>query len=169
VVDLALVAFPVSGRDFRKIPLFEEDFVIVLPAGHRLAGRASIRIKELADEPFILYRQGTNARKTIDRLLHKARFGPRVVMELNDTEAIKEMVANGFGVSLVPASAFLTRTPSKQVTSVAIKGGGAKRAVGLIYLRSRTLSPATKALMQRFQSHYAKRASVGARDRKVAR
>lgn len=165
VVDLALVSFPITGRDFRKIPLFDEDFVIVLPSGHPLASKSSVRIKELADEPFILYRQGTNARKTIDRLFHKERFGPRVVMELNPTEAIKEMVANGFGVSLVPASAFLTKAPSRGVATLAIKGGGAKRSVGLIYLRTRPMSPSAKALLQLFQSHYAKnRPERGARD-----
>lgn len=163
VVDLALVAFPVSGRDFRKIALFDEAFVVILPTAHPLAGKSTIRIKELAGEPFILYRQGTNARRTIDRLFHKERFGPRIVMELNHTEAIKEMVANGFGVSLVPTSAFLTRTPTRDVAMLAIKGGGLKRSIGLIYLRSRAMSPSAKALLQLFQSHYSKGRSNRAR------
>src|SRR5215472_2867385 len=56
-LDLALVVLPLSSPEFKKLVLFEESFVAVLPAHHRLAVGRKLNIADLANERFILHRR----------------------------------------------------------------------------------------------------------------
>ena len=58
--------------------------------------------EELADAPFLLYPQRSNMRLSIDAFFHQLGITPRVIMEADDTEAIKRLVESGFGYSILP-------------------------------------------------------------------
>jgi DNA-binding transcriptional LysR family regulator len=61
-----------------------------------------LRPEELADAPFLFYPKGSNMRLSIDRFFHEIGITPRVIMEADDTEAIKRLVESGFGYSILP-------------------------------------------------------------------
>ncbi|MGZ4730654.1 MAG: LysR family transcriptional regulator substrate-binding protein [Terriglobales bacterium] len=68
-------------------------------------------MSELARVPFLLYPVGTVLRVLIDRFFTDIGVNPHVVMEAEDTEAIKRLVESGFGYSILPEHALRRRTP----------------------------------------------------------
>jgi len=102
--DLGLITLPVNERKLKIMPLFEEELLLLRPATVRVRGShaGSISPSELGDVPFVLYPKRSNMRSIIDRFFADIGLVPRVVMEADDTEAIKALVEAGFGYSILP-------------------------------------------------------------------
>lgn len=112
-LDLGFIRRPVSersGLQYRAV--IEEPLLIALPRRHPVAQRAarskrpSIRLAELAGEPFILVRRpgAPGMYGDLLRACHKAGFAPNVVAEVSQMLTNITLVAAGVGVSAVPAS-----------------------------------------------------------------
>jgi DNA-binding transcriptional LysR family regulator len=110
--DLALISLPVSEANLKLIPLFDEELLIVRPSANKVGSGhvSSMRASELADAPFLLYPKRSNVRLVIDRYFEEIGVTPRVVMEADDTEAIKRLVESGFGYSILPEHALRGRS-----------------------------------------------------------
>jgi DNA-binding transcriptional LysR family regulator len=110
--DLALISLPVSEANLKLIPLFDEELLIVRPSTSKIGSGhvGTLRASELDGVPFLLYPQRSNVRLVIDRYLKELGVSPRVVMEADDTEAIKRLVESGFGHSILPEHALRGRS-----------------------------------------------------------
>jgi DNA-binding transcriptional LysR family regulator len=146
--DLGLISLPIAEEGLRNIkvtPLFEEELLIVCPAGPFPHGGqiSSMRASELAGVPFLLYPQGTVLRNLIDRFFDRIGISPDVVMEADDTEAMTRLVESGFGYSIIPEHALRQRTRSIKTYRVEkhpIRRGLALAMVQTEYPRKLTLS-----------------------------
>lgn len=156
-LDLALVVLPISSPEFKKLVLFEEPFVAVLAVDHRLAVGRKLNIADLANERFILHRRDQNTRKLIDRFFFMNKITARVAIELSETEAIKEMVSRGLGVSILPASAFPQQKSMGKLKTFAIADPELKRTLALVHLRDKALRPPVQAMIDLLQQHFSKR------------
>ena len=102
--DLGLISMPVPEDKLTILPLFEEELLGLRPAHARVGGAKTARLQpeELSDAPFLLYPKRSNMRLSIDTFFHQLGITPRVIMEADDTEAIKRLVESGFGYSILP-------------------------------------------------------------------
>src|SRR5580765_6151457 len=109
--DLGLISLPVPEENLKIIPLFDEELMIVRPSSNKVRGHqtGSVRVAELTRVPFLLYPRGTVLRVLIDGFFKDIGVSPRVVMEAEDTEAIKRLVESGFGYSILPEHALRRR------------------------------------------------------------
>ncbi len=105
--DLGLISLPVSNDALRILPLYEEELLVLRPSHARVRGSriGTVGVDELASASFVLYPKRSNMRSIIDQFFHSAGIAPRVMMEADDTEAIKSLVASGFAYSILPAFA----------------------------------------------------------------
>src|SRR5581483_10532716 len=90
------------------VHLLEDPYFLVLPAGHRLASKARLRLKDLASEPWI---NGTGACACALEVLGAcaaAGFQPHVAFESDDFGTVQGLVAAGVGVALIPDLGFAT-------------------------------------------------------------
>ena len=110
--DLGLISLPVPEENLKIIPLFDEELMIVRPSSSKVRGHqtGSVRVAELTRVPFLLYPRGTVLRVLIDHFFKDIGVNPKVVMEAEDTEAIKRLVESGFGYSILPEHALRRRT-----------------------------------------------------------
>jgi DNA-binding transcriptional LysR family regulator len=110
--DLGLISLPVPEENLKIIPLFDEELMIVRPSSSKVRGHhtGSVRVAELTRVPFLLYPRGTVLRVLIDHFFKDIGVSPKVVMEAEDTEAIKRLVESGFGYSILPEHALRRRT-----------------------------------------------------------
>lgn len=104
-IDVGLLRLPISEPTLATRVISCNPLVAALPAGHRLTARERIRLAELADEPFILYRrvEGPTVQDTIIGYCMAAGFSPRIVQEAIDVQTIVSLVAADLGVSLLIA------------------------------------------------------------------
>jgi len=103
-VDLALITLPFNTANLVVFPLFEEELLIVqrsekLSTGFRVG---NINPALLNDAPFLLYPKRSNMRSIIDAFFAEIGQNPRVIMEADDTGAIRRIVESGFGYSILP-------------------------------------------------------------------
>lgn len=103
-VDLALVGPPPVEQDLAWAPLAAQDVVLVLPVGHRLAGRARVRLTELAAETFVGLEHGFGVRQLTDEACRAAGFTPRMAFEGQESDTVRGLVAAELGVALLPAA-----------------------------------------------------------------
>lgn len=102
--DLGLISMPVPEDKLTILPLFEEELLGLRPAHAPGSGAKIVRLQpeELSDAQFLLYPRRSNMRLSIDTFFHQIGITPRVIMEADDTEAIKRLVESGFGYSILP-------------------------------------------------------------------
>jgi DNA-binding transcriptional LysR family regulator len=110
--DLALISLPVSEDNLKLTPLFDEELLIVRPSAKKVGSGhvGSLRASELNNVPFLLYPRRSNVRLVIDRFFKDIGVTPNVVMEADDTEAVKRLVESGFGYSILPEHALRGRS-----------------------------------------------------------
>ncbi|WP_092137805.1 LysR family transcriptional regulator [Cupriavidus sp. YR651] len=104
-LDAGLVRFPIlSSGPYTLTPLESDTFVAAVPAESRFAGRDSIALRALADEPFIMHPSADvpNLQAVAMLLCQQAGFVPRVTQEAVQVQTIVSLVESGLGVALVP-------------------------------------------------------------------
>ncbi len=102
--DLGLISLPYPEDRLRIFPLFDEELLGLRPRHGRAGARTTptLEPETLTNVPFILYPKRSNMRSIIDRFFKEAGVNLRVIMEADDTEAIKRLVEVGFGYSILP-------------------------------------------------------------------
>lgn len=122
--------------------LYVEKLCLAVPRGHRLAGRARIRLAEAVDEPFVALGEGFGLRQLTDQLWADDGVRPTIVFEAMEIPAMEGLVAAGFGVAVVPFPR--TDRGEPMVAYVPLSDAGAKREVGLAWAKGRTLPAAAE-------------------------
>jgi DNA-binding transcriptional LysR family regulator len=114
---------------FASEPLYDDELVIIVGAGHRLASRGTVQMEDLRDEPFVVFRRGSSVTSRLLVEARKAAFEPRVVFESVDSLTIRSLVAEGLGVALFPRMlgnmpgpnvSLLSLTPERIIRNVAL-------------------------------------------------
>ena len=151
-VDFGIVAFPLRRASLTVIPWHEERLVLACAPTHRLARRRTVRIAELAGEPFVAFERDIPTRKTIDRVLrtHGVKVDP--VMEFDNVETIKRSVEVGTGLAILPASTVTTEARSGRLAIADFAEGPFTREIGIIHRRGRVLSAAAQAFVRLLRS-----------------
>ncbi|MEV0400336.1 LysR family transcriptional regulator substrate-binding protein [Actinoallomurus sp. NPDC050550] len=105
-LDMILVhRFP-AGCTFDIHTLGEETYVAVLPKGHPfLSDGTALRLKDLASEGWIRFRHASLLDDYLARLLANAGLSPHTVARASQISTAVRLVAQGLGVTVVPASA----------------------------------------------------------------
>ena len=104
-LDMVLVHRIPAGCAFDSHPLGEEAYVAVLPKEHPLLSSGALRLEDLASEGWIRFRSTSLLDDYIARLLATAGLSPHTVARASQISTAVRLVAQGLGVTVVPASA----------------------------------------------------------------
>ena len=94
----------VTPQGVQTQELSQERLVAVLAEGHRLAGQHRLRLKDLADEPFVDFPEGSSGREQSDLAFDRAKLRREVSLEVNTADLLTGLVRQGLGVALVAPS-----------------------------------------------------------------
>lgn len=144
-VDIAVLSLPLRHREFGVAPLLTERLYAALPPDHPRAGAASISLRELREERFVLLRESHCFRDIALAACHRARMDPRVAFESGQFSSLLGMVAAGVGVSLVPEMAIDRSFPCSYVR---ISDPKAVRTIAAARLRGRSFSRVQDGFLQ---------------------
>jgi DNA-binding transcriptional LysR family regulator len=106
-LDLALIgAAGTTGMPgIGTAVLVDEELVAAVAPGHPLAGRETVTVQALRDEPLVSLPRGTGVRAALDAACAAAGFEPRIVLEASALPMVVTMAAQGLGLAVVPESA----------------------------------------------------------------
>ncbi|MHB1403187.1 MAG: LysR substrate-binding domain-containing protein [Thiobacillus sp.] len=135
-LDAGLLALPVNDDSLRVEPLFYEPFLAALPAGHPLAKRDALKVSDIINEKLLLLDEGHCLR---DQALDVCGSGSRGREEVRATslETLRQMVAMGLGLTLLPALAVDAgpRVSKKAVEIRPFKSPPPGRTIALVWRR----------------------------------
>ena len=135
-LDAAIVALPIAPRGVTTVFLYEEPFQVVVPSEHKWANRKSVRPDELAGEHAILLNVGHCFRdQVLDACPELNRQGVPTA-RTNSLETVRNMVASGLGVSVLPRDALTPKYHSRLVVPVPFAKPVPSRRVVLAYRKS---------------------------------
>jgi LysR family transcriptional activator of glutamate synthase operon len=140
-VDVAITA-PTPPERFGWLPVGEQALVLVVPSGHRVAQSSGIDLALLRDEAFLALDHRFDARQRADALCAAAGFAPRVVLQADNFLTVRNFVAAGLGVAILPADTSVT----PRTVSIPLSGPDAVRTFGLVWNPARN-TPASRALV----------------------
>ena len=115
-IDAAILALPFEEPGFIIQPLYDEQFVVTVPRDHAWAQRKSVRGSELNKETMILLGAGHCFRDQVLRYspeLNRYADGDGIqkTFEGSSLETIRQMVASGIGLTVLPATSVPARVP----------------------------------------------------------
>jgi len=135
--EIGVIGKKPQNQKLHAEPLWEDRLVFVVPKGHRLAGRQTLTWAQLADEPFVAREKGSATREVFEHYLRDVLGWTlsrlRVVVELGSSEAVKEAVIAGLGVSMISIHAVARELRAGFLCEVPVENCRIERSFYLIY------------------------------------
>lgn len=135
VIDVAIIALPFDLPGIKTLPLYEEEFVVVVPSVHEWASRDAVSASELADEKVLLLNSGhcfsNQVLQACPRLSQKGE-----ILQGNSLDTIRNMVASNLGLTVLPASATISRYQNPLIKVVPFKKPVPTRKIALAWRKS---------------------------------
>ena len=153
-IDAAVLALPFEEPGFVIEPLYDEPFLLAVPRGHAWAQRKSVKPAELQKETMVLLGTGHCFREQVLQAapgLNRAMNaqGMQRTFEGSSLETIRQMVASGVGLTVLPSTSVPERdTRDSLLRYVPFTAPVPDRRVVLVYRKSFPRRPAIEALRQ---------------------
>jgi DNA-binding transcriptional LysR family regulator len=140
-IDAAFVRPPLTADGILVYPLEEEEMVVAVARGHRLARRKGIHLRELEAERFILYPRTVRPglADTVVAACEQAGFVPKVEQYAPQLSSTINLVATSLGISIVPRS--MQGLQPHAVTYLPIRGRPLTALLGIAHRTAESSAP----------------------------
>jgi len=102
-IDIGVTGSPATVSGIWCEPWVSDNLMLIVPPGHRWAGRGDLEADELLEEPFVLREQGSGTRRSFEKKLAEIGIDAdriKVSMEMGSTRAVITAVQAGLGVAV---------------------------------------------------------------------
>jgi LysR family hydrogen peroxide-inducible transcriptional activator len=137
-LDVIMVALPFDEPGILTQPLYDEPFKAVVPVGHRLEHKTQIDARQLEGEKVLLLHAGHCFRQHVLNSCPELSRSDTEGMQGNSLETIRQMVASGLGVTVLPCSALTKRHDNKRLVTIEFAKPVPGRRIGLAWRRGFT-------------------------------
>jgi DNA-binding transcriptional LysR family regulator len=148
-VELGFVGFKNDDTRLTFAKIWKDEMVLAVPKNHPWCRRKSIQLDELRTEKFIARESGSGTLDSVMEILSDTRNPPEellnVSMKLGSTEAIKEALMAGFGISILSRISIRHELAEGTIIEVPIKGLTMKRDFYEVFHSRRPLHPIAQA------------------------
>jgi LysR family transcriptional regulator, transcriptional activator of the cysJI operon len=145
--DLGLVSYAESSRDLLALPWRDEEMVVAVAPGHRLAKRSAIPAAELEGEDFVGFDEDLPIQGEIERYLRAHRVHVDIVLRFDNLQMIKEAVALRSGLSILPLRAMAQDIARKRLVALRLHPAELFRPVRIVQRRRKTFNQAAEGLL----------------------
>jgi len=150
-LDLLILALPIEPDEIETMALFDDCFSIALPPQHALSGRSEIHQSELNDQHLLLLEEGHCLR---DQALAVCQTANTDEFRASSLSTVIQMVANGYGVTILPAMSLPTETGAENgISIVPFAEPAPSRTIGLAWRQSSPHKPEFIEFGEFLQSH----------------
>ncbi len=146
-LHLGVVGGKVSLPDIEPAVWLPDELVLVVSPAHRFAARPSVRVGDLAGEPFVLRERGSGNREAVDEALHRAGVHVTPAFELEGAEMVKQAVAANLGISILSRCAVELEVAAGRLRIVPIEGLRINREIWLLRRRDQRLPAVAQAFL----------------------
>lgn len=139
--DLIFCSEPLEKENLTVIPIQKQDLVLITPKDHPLASRNDIDLEETLLYPHIFFDKSSGIRNVVDRMFSQIGRQPEIAYETEEDQVIAGLVAQKFGIALVPYMDLLLKL---DVKILSIRSPSCERAIFMINDNRIYMPPAVK-------------------------
>lgn len=153
-LDAGILALPVDLDGLDAAPLYDEPFMLVAPAGHRLAQGGAVKKSALAGETVLLLEDGHCLRDQALDVCGRAGMHEKQDFRATSLETLRQMVASGVGVTLLPELA--TRGAYGAARGIVVRPftrPAPTRSIGIVWRKSSARREAIEAIAKVIATH----------------
>ncbi|MCF8056368.1 MAG: LysR family transcriptional regulator [Desulfocapsa sp.] len=150
-LDMGVVGAKWNESGLSWTEMFHDELTLVVHPDHPWARGKAVALAAIVKEPFIMREAESGTRKVFSNILEKngtKESELREVAEIGSTEAIKEAVKAGIGISILSRCAIMDDINSGRLAAVAIKGQVLERPFYLVQRKNRALSPVASVFLE---------------------
>ena len=141
-VDVAFfLTREVSFPDLVTETLLSEQVVAVASPDHPFSEKKFVRLEDFENQVLILTQKNCTFRGMIDKLIQQSEIIPHSIIEINNIEAIKQLVASGLGITIMPRISITNELAHGLLTEIAWTGPQLPVCTQLAYHKDKWLSP----------------------------
>jgi LysR family hydrogen peroxide-inducible transcriptional activator len=152
-IDLGVLALPVPLDGLESAELYDEPFMLAVPAAHALADVERVKVDDLRGETLLLLEDGHCLRDQAPEVCSRIRVNEAQDYRATSLETLRQMVAAGHGITLLPELA--AETPVGTARGLRIKPfsrPAPSRTIGAVWRKSTTRTPAIEAIVEAVRS-----------------
>jgi DNA-binding transcriptional LysR family regulator len=145
--DLGLVSYPEASREIAALPWRNEEMQLAVPPSHPLAHCEEVFPADLNGQDFVGFDEDLSIRKDLERFFRTQGIAMRLVMHFDNIQMIKEAVALGRGVSILPARTMQAEIEQGRLVAVPLRAPELVRPVGVVHRRRKQLNRAAQGFL----------------------
>jgi DNA-binding transcriptional LysR family regulator len=149
--DLGLVSYPEATRELAAIEWRREEMTVAAAPFHALASRPVLKPEDLDGVPYIGFDEELTIRRELDRYFHKQGVELNIVMQFDNIQMVKEAVALGSGVSVLPARVLRMDVEQGRLVSIPILAPDLVRPLGIVHRRKKRFGRAAQVFLDLLQ------------------
>ena len=146
-LDIAVMGQPPPDLDVEMRLLGKHPQIIVAAADHHLAKRRSVAVSELAGETFITRERGSGTRMLMEQFFQKNGLTPKIGMEMDSNETIKQAVMAGLGIAFISQHTVFYELDERRLITLRVKGLPVMRQWHAIRRADKVLLPPAQAML----------------------
>lgn len=143
--DLVFCSRPAPELGLTAVPVRAQELVLIVPTGHPLAGRSGVSLAEAAPYPMVCFSRDSGLRAVVDELFAALGVCPQVAWETEEDQVVAGLVAQGFGIAVVPEMDVLRQL---DLVALPITAPPYRRDFFLVHDDRLFLSPAAREFRQ---------------------
>ena len=148
--DLGLVSYPEPTKEVEVRPWRQEQMVVAASPYHPLSQKPEVRLDDLEGLDFVGFDEDLPIRRNIDRVLKEHHVRVNMKLHFDNLQMIKEAVAHGSGVSIVPARIMEEEVAQGRLVPIPISLEF-YRPVGIVHRRKKRFHRAGQAFLDLLQ------------------
>jgi len=149
-VDLAVGSMLDVPVDLSYEPVYRFEPLLIATPDHPLASKRTLALEDLSPHPLILPPRRQITYRLVDLVFQQARIPYTVALEVGGWEVIKQYVAMGMGISIVP-SICMTEADRGKLAARSLKDYFPSRSYGVVVRKGKYLSPQARAFIELIQ------------------
>lgn len=146
--DLGFVSYPQHRRELTILPWRDEPMAVAAHPQHRFAGQQTLGVRDLNREAFVAFDEDLAIRRELDRHLRNRGVEVNVVAQFDNIQSIKEAVALGTGISILPEQTMRAEVRSRRLVAIELDSPELVRPVGIIYRRRKVFSKVGREFLE---------------------
>jgi LysR family transcriptional regulator, transcriptional activator of the cysJI operon len=145
--DLGFISYPEHRRDLTVIPWRDERMTVALYPSHSLAEHEVLLPRDLDHQDFIAFDEEVIIRRELDRFFRDQDVTIHVVMQFDNIQSIKEAVALGSGISILPERTMYAEVEQGRLVSIPLHAPELVRPTGIIHRKKKKFTRAGRRFM----------------------
>lgn len=149
--DLGLMSYAESSRDVIAIPWRDEEMVVAVAPENPLARRDGVNASALAGANFVGFDDDLPIQQHIDRYLKGHRVEVEMVLRFDNIEMIKQAVAHGVGISIMPERVMREDMLQGRLMALRLQPAELFRPVRIVHRRRKVFSGVVSGMLELLQ------------------